>query len=178
MLIIDTRFFGVAICIIQAQVWCFQYTQRAYHRHSLLTTFLYFFKIFASGGLIVSLVYLLWFHGLQPTDSSVHGICQARILESIDISFSIKIFTTIILVQSIFNCGERYRSTQMIQVFRKKSFRTKSSRFTYTALYVCTQNIQRISSTSRCIFFNPLEIILIFLTDMKSFTLILSIISF
>ena len=90
--------FGVAISIIQAQVWCFQYTARAYHRHSLLTTFLYFFKIFASGGLVVSHVCLLRFHGLQPTDSSVHGICQARILESIDISFSIKIFTAIILV--------------------------------------------------------------------------------
>ena len=101
VLIIDTRFFGEAICIIQAQVWCFQYTQGAYHRHSLLTTFLYFFKIFASGGLVVSHVCMLRFHGLQPTDSSVHGICQARILESIDISFSIKIFTTIILVQSI-----------------------------------------------------------------------------
>ena len=100
VLIIDTRF----------QEWQFSFlklrcdvssTRHAYHRHSLLTTFLYFFKIFASGGLVVSHVCLLRFHGLQPTDSSVHGICQARILESIDISFSIKIFTTIILVQSI-----------------------------------------------------------------------------
>lgn len=143
---VDYRYqvLGVAIFIIQAQVWCFQYTPRAYHRHSLLTTFLYFFKIFGSGGLVVSHVCLLRFHGLQPTGSSVHGICQARIPEWIDIFFSIKIFTTIILVLIYFQLWQNIQLNRNDSFSIKKSVRTKSSNLPYTAVYVCMLKVFKI----------------------------------
>ena len=40
--------FGVGELITQAQVWCLQNTPGPNHRHSLFTTYLYFFKIFTT----------------------------------------------------------------------------------------------------------------------------------
>ena len=122
---------------------CISQTQSSDHRR-LLTTFLYFFNIFGSGSLVASHVCLLWSHGLQPTDSSVHGICQARIREWIDISFSIKVFITIIWVLIYLQLWQKIQLNRNDSFSTKKRVRTKSSNLPYTVVYICTLKIFKI----------------------------------